>query len=51
MKYILVQWPESQELMEIDGFEEYSSLAHPSEFGSCAYFVEEDWYNEEVKNK
>ena len=49
MKYILVQWPESQDLMMIDGFEEHSTLADAEFAGSAAYFVEEDWLNE--KNK
>ena len=44
--YYLVHWPESQELMDIEGFYEHSSL-HLDE--SSAYFVEKDWYDENVK--
>lgn len=43
--YYLVHWPESQELMEIEGFDEHSSLYLDE---SAAYFVEKDWYDENV---
>ena len=46
MGYVLVDWPDSQELMELDGFENHSSLADCDEYGQCAYFVDEDWLNE-----
>jgi hypothetical protein len=39
-KYVLVQWPDSQALMEYDWFEEECSLAD-EKFGSSAYFVPE----------
>lgn len=45
MEYILFQWPESQELMEVEGFEEHSNLADCEKFGSAAYFVEKEWLN------
>lgn len=51
MKYILVQWPESQDLMMIEGFEEHSTLANADYAGPAAYFVEEDWLNEVTNNK
>ena len=41
--YVLISWPESQELMEMKGFEEHSSLADCEQFGPCAYFVEKEW--------
>ena len=48
-KYVVVRWPESQELMEEKGFESHSYLINDDQgledFGSQAYFVEEDWYN------
>jgi len=55
-KYIIVQWPESQELMEEDGFREHCCLINDSmeddpksflaRYGSSAFFVEEKWYND-----
>lgn len=41
--YEIIGWPDSQELMEIEGFEEHSSLADCEHFGPCAYFVEKEW--------
>lgn len=43
MSYILIKWPESQDLMELKGFEENSSLADYEKFGPAAYFVDKDW--------
>ena len=37
--YVLIQWPESQELMDEDWFDEESSLADFDKFGSSAYFI------------
>ena len=42
MMFRLIQWPEVQDLMELEGFKENSSLASPI-FGSSAYFVDEEW--------
>lgn len=48
-KYVIVTWPESQELMEYEYFENHSYLINDKQgmedFGSSAYFVEEDWLN------
>lgn len=44
-KYILVQWPDTQELMEYKDFEEHSSFADCDVFGPASYFVEEEWLN------
>ena len=41
-KYILVEWPESQEFMEMEGV----VLANDESFGSSAYFVPEEIYVE-----
>lgn len=41
--YKLILWPNSQCLMELDGFEENSSLADCEKFGSSAYFVSINW--------
>lgn len=49
-KYILVQWPDSQELMDKKGFKSNCFLINCNNgidiFGSPAYFVDEEWYNE-----
>lgn len=37
--YVVVQWPESQELMEEDWFEEEAILDTEGRFGSSAYFI------------
>lgn len=39
MTYILVQWPYSQELMDYEWFNEEVSLADCDDFGSAAYFI------------
>ena len=50
MGYIIICWPESQELMELDGFRENCSLINGERgldiYGSCAYLVDKDWYDE-----
>jgi hypothetical protein len=46
--YYLVHWPESQELIEIEGFEEHSSLVIDE---GASYFVEKDWYDDMFINK
>lgn len=52
-KYIVVGWPESQDLMELEGFEDNSYLINDeqgiSDFGYSAYFVSEDWLNTIIK--
>ena len=49
----VVCWPESQMLMELDGFEENSYLVNDDkgllEFGSSAYFVNRKWLEENVE--
>lgn len=51
----VVCWPESQMLMELDGFEENSYLVNDNrgllEFGSSAFFVNRKWLEEKVKIK
>ena len=48
-KYIIVTWPDSQELMELEGFRDNSYLVNDTkgldDFGSSAYFVNFEWYN------
>lgn len=49
----VVCWPESQMLMELDGFEENSYLVNDDkgllEFGSSAFFVNTKWLEENVE--
>lgn len=48
--YVLIQWPESQELMDEEWFDDETSLADFFKFGSAAYFVPtQRWI--EFKNK
>ena len=48
--YIVVRWPEIQDLMDLPGFIENSFLINDplglDEFGSSAYFVNTKWYEE-----
>lgn len=39
-EFILIVWPYSQSLMELDGFEENATLSLD---GSSDYFVSKDW--------
>ena len=42
--YVLIQWPESQLIMEYDWFDEEASLADCDKFGSSAFFIpKERW--------
>lgn len=47
-EYIVVEWPESQYLMDIDGFYKNAYLINDikglDDFGSSAYFVLKSWY-------
>jgi len=47
MYYVAVRWPDSQDLMELEGFRENSYLINDEkgikDFGSSAYFVDADW--------
>ena len=49
-KYVVVTWPDSQNLMDREGFRENSYLVNDDkgieDFGSSAYFVDEDWLAE-----
>ena len=51
--YVLVQWPESQELMDQEWFDKEASLADFDKFGSAAYFIPKSRLlelNENLKN-
>lgn len=47
--FIIVQWPEIQELMDKEGFDLNCSLANDEwaldKYGSSAYFVNKAWLN------
>ena len=55
MSYVVVSWPDSQTLMDMEGFRENSYLANDekaiNDFGSSAYFVDEDWLAKVDRNK
>ena len=48
-KYYLIQWPESQEIMEADFFED-AFLCGEEKF-HASYFVEVETYDEWINNK
>lgn len=53
--YVVVAWPDSQDLMEIEGFRDNSYLINDEkgieDFGSSAYFVSIEWLNNLKDNK
>lgn len=45
--YIIITWPEIQELMEFEDFNEFATLIEPNEnlgIESSTYLVDKDWY-------
>ena len=44
--YVLVLWPESQELMGFEWFDLEASLADSDKFGSSAYFIPQKRWRE-----
>ena len=48
-RFTVVTWPDSQNLMELEGFEENSFLVNDNKgmdkYGSSAYFVRISWLN------
>ena len=51
--YVLVQWPETQVLMDYDWFDAETSLADFDKFGNSAYFIPQSrWLelHENLKN-
>lgn len=52
-RYIIVTWPDSQDLMEFPGFRTQSILINDEkgfyDFGSSAYFIKKKWYEEMTK--
>lgn len=55
MIYVVVQWPEIQHFMDTYGFEYHSHLINDAagmeKFGSSAYFIEKEWYDEVCRCK
>ena len=55
MSYVIVCWPESQMLMEKEGFYDNCSLINSDrgleEFGSSAYLVDKDWYQKFINGE
>jgi hypothetical protein len=51
--FLVVEWPESQELMEYEGFMDNCTLILSDGFGSASYMVNKNWYsqlrNDELK--
>lgn len=45
--FVIITWPEIQEFMEIDGFDDNACLVNDvpfiSQYGSLAYFVRVSW--------
>ena len=42
--FLVVEWPESQELMEYEGFMDNCTLLLSDGFGSASYLVNKHWY-------
>lgn len=55
MGYVVVCWPESQMLMENEGFFENCTLINTERgleaYGSSAYLVDEEWYDQLQKGE
>lgn len=50
--YIIITWPDSQELFDLEGFEENCHLINDEhgleKFGPQAFFVNKQWYESEL---
>jgi hypothetical protein len=51
-EYYVIKYPESQELQDLEGFDDNAFLINDEKglemFGSSAYFVNKEWYNEQI---
>lgn len=51
-EFYVIKFPESQELQDLDGFDDNAFLVNDEKgleiFGSSAYFVNKEWYNEQI---
>lgn len=54
-EFVVIQWPDSQELMDLDGFNENCHLIDfdplYSEYGDSAFFVRKSWLEEVCKDE
>lgn len=44
--YEIIEWPDIQAFMDLDGFEQHSTLIYPNDYmgiGSSTYLVEVEW--------
>lgn len=47
--YIIIDWPDIQHYMDLEGFEENSSLLTPNDnmgISSSTYLINKEWYNQ-----
>jgi hypothetical protein len=53
--YIVIQWPEIQDLMDKEGFDENAFLINDEKgyikFGDSAYFVNYDWFQNALNDE
>lgn len=51
-EFYVIQFPESQALQDLDGFDDNAFLVNDEKgleiFGPSAYFVNKEWYNEQI---
>lgn len=53
-KFDIVEWPDIQYLMELDGFYDNATLIEPNEamgIGSSTYLVDAEWLNSLEENE
>ena len=53
-KFDIVEWPDIQYLMELDGFHDNATLIEPNEamdIGSSTYLVNVEWLNSLEENE
>lgn len=46
--YVIITWPKIQAYMDLEGFEENSTLINPNEsmgIESSTYLIDKEWYN------
>ena len=46
--YVIVKWPDTQKLMELEGFDESATLINPNDamgIDDCTYLVDKIWFN------
>ena len=44
--YVIIGWPDIQEVMEMEGFSENAALIEPNSYmgiDSCTYLVDKEW--------